>query len=144
MGKRHFIVIVLVLLFCGASLTTFAQSPERPEVISAVAPFYPQTFPPNISGSVQVEVTVDSNGAVLYARALNGHPLLQPTSIRAAKLWRFARATSGTGERRTRLMFGYQVVPKGTPENELWPVYKPPYVIEVKQVEVKAREGRRR
>lgn len=143
MGKRHYIVITLVLLFCGA-LTTYAQSLERPEVISAVAPFYPQTYPPNISGSVQVDVTIDSSGTVVYARALNGHPLLQPTSIKAAKLWRFARATSGTGERRTRLMFSYQVVPKGTPGNELWPVYKPPYGIEVKQVEVKPREGRRR
>lgn len=41
------------------------------------------------SGIVRVQVTIDRSGNVIAARALSGHPLLQPSAIAAARRARF-------------------------------------------------------
>ena len=43
-----------------------------------------------MSGSVTVQVTIDEYGGVLAARAVAGHPLLQPAAVSAALQARFA------------------------------------------------------
>jgi TonB family protein len=42
------------------------------------------------SGTVYVQVTVDESGNVISAKAVSGHPLLQPAAVRAAYQARFA------------------------------------------------------
>ena len=37
------------------------------------------------SGAVTVEITIDENGAVVAARAVSGHPLLQAAAVNAAR-----------------------------------------------------------
>ena len=49
------------------------------------------------SGSVAVQVTVDEMGTVVEAKAVSGHPLLQPPSVTAALQARF-NPTSLMGE----------------------------------------------
>jgi hypothetical protein len=145
--KRHcFHLITLSLLLISLQVSISAQSSEatsssndQPAVVSAVAPVYPKIFPPTVDGSVMVEVVIDSKGNVLRARALNGPPLLHSPSMKAAKLWQFAPTSVGTGERKARLIFEYLIVPKGTSESELQPVYKPPYTIEVKRLKERYR-----
>jgi hypothetical protein len=89
------------------------------------------------------EVIIDARGQVVDAKALNGHPLLHGPSMEAAKLWRFAPA-GGSGNRRARLFFEYRILPAGSPQSELWPIYKPPYRIEVKKLPDNPRGARRR
>ena len=144
MKRSRLNLVALLTIIFFLPIAADAQSAEPPAVLAAVAPFYPKLSLPNTSGSVMVEVTIDARGNVAGAKAMNGHPLLQIPSVEAAKSWRFAPASDGSIERRARLMFEYPLVPAGTPENELWPVYKPPYGIEVKHREVKTRVGRRR
>jgi TonB family protein len=42
------------------------------------------------SGTVVVQVLVDENGSVIYAHAVSGHPLLQPSAVAAARQAKFA------------------------------------------------------
>jgi hypothetical protein len=144
-------MLALVAAFIWLPMTAYAQSSEPlapiddpPEVVSAVAPFYPNIWPPHTTGSIMVEVTIDAQGGVTTAKALNGHPLLHGASVAAAKMWRFVAAPEGSGDRVARLTFAYRVAPAGTAEDEFWPVYRPPYGVEVKRLEVKTRGSRRR
>jgi hypothetical protein len=70
----------------------------------------------------------------LLTAALWLKSLLQPSSVKAAKLWQFASTLGAVRERKARLIFEYLIVPKGTSESELQPVYMPPYIIKVKRL----------
>lgn len=64
------------------------------EAIDKPAPCYPQAAKAdNISGEVQVKIGVDEVGKVIWARAINGQPVLQPAAVRAACRTRFTRST---------------------------------------------------
>ena len=79
------------------------KKPEPPKIIrksggvlqgSATRKVEP-TYPPlakaaRVNGQVVVEVTVDEQGNVISARALNGHPLLKDAAVNAAKGWKFS------------------------------------------------------
>ena len=59
---------------------------ERP------APDYPALAKAaRVSGKVEVEVIVDSDGRVRSARAITGHPLLKDPAVACAKQWKFRR-----------------------------------------------------
>jgi protein TonB len=50
------------------------------------APAYsPTAKAAHASGSVKVEVTIDEDGNVIDAKAVSGHPLLQGSSVAAAR-----------------------------------------------------------
>ncbi|HKQ76336.1 MAG TPA: TonB family protein [Blastocatellia bacterium] len=55
-----------------------------------VQPVYPATArTAKMSGSVQVQITIDESGEVINAQVINGHPILRDASLQAAKQWRF-------------------------------------------------------
>ncbi|HKP73829.1 MAG TPA: TonB family protein, partial [Pyrinomonadaceae bacterium] len=61
------------------------------KAISKPQPSYPAIAKAaRVSGMVVVQVTVDESGKVISARAISGHPLLQPTAVSAAYGARFA------------------------------------------------------
>jgi hypothetical protein len=53
------------------------------KAINKPAPTYPHTNM-RVSGEVSVKVVVDETGKVIWAKAINGHPLLQPAAVAAA------------------------------------------------------------
>ena len=55
------------------------QEPEYPAIARAA----------RASGPVVVEVIVDTEGNVVSARAVSGHPLLRTSTVKAARAWRF-------------------------------------------------------
>jgi TonB family protein len=58
-----------------------------------VEPSYPRVArAARVSGSVQVEVTVDENGNVIMAWPLSGHPLLKDCAWQAARGWKYKPA----------------------------------------------------
>ncbi len=64
------------------------------KVIEKPAPCYPQEAKAeNISGEVQVKMVVDEEGKVIWARAVNGHEMLQQAALRAACRTRFTPST---------------------------------------------------
>ena len=61
------------------------------KAISFPAPVYPAEAKANrVSGVVNVQITIDEYGGVQTARAVSGHPLLQPAAVTAAFQARFA------------------------------------------------------
>lgn len=62
--------------------------------IKRVDPDYPSLAKAaNVSGTVQVEITVDETGNVISARAVSGHPLLKAAAVDAARQWQFSPTT---------------------------------------------------
>lgn len=61
------------------------------KAVSLPQPLYPvEARAARIGGAVTVQITVDEYGAVISARAVSGHPLLQAASVNAAMQARFA------------------------------------------------------
>jgi TonB family protein len=64
------------------------------DVISKAQPRYPTSAKKfNISGPVDVQVTISDEGRVIKAKAISGHPLLQAAAVEAARQWVFRPAT---------------------------------------------------
>ena len=139
------IVYLLGGLFCFTGLaSTNGQASGDPPVVSAVAPTYPMfvrggagAF--DLSGEIYVKVSIDETGNVSSARALNGAPLLQQVAQKAAKRWKFVPAAKGADVRTTRLHFIFRTMPRGTSDEELSPIFMPPYSVEVRRISVSAK-----
>jgi protein TonB len=61
------------------------------KAISKPQPAYPMIGgAARVRGTVTVQVVVDEAGRVISARAVGGHPLLQPAAVAAARQARFS------------------------------------------------------
>jgi TonB family protein len=94
------------LLLATATLINVHAQTDQPQIVrksggvlagSATKRVEP-TYPPlakaaRISGVVVVEVTVDTDGKVIAARAISGHPLLKDAAVEAARQWVFQPTT---------------------------------------------------
>ncbi len=61
------------------------------QAISKVVPPYPANAKAvRASGAVTVQVTINPDGRVVSATAVNGHPLLRSAAVQAARGWRFS------------------------------------------------------
>jgi outer membrane biosynthesis protein TonB len=110
------------------------KSSAPPPVIRAVAPLFP--IPEKNSyavGSVVVEIQVEADGSVSKAKAVQGHPLLYSASEKAAQRWLFASATAETKVRSAHLIFIFKLLEGSTAEEDLSPIFTPPYQIEVRR-----------
>jgi hypothetical protein len=115
-----------------------AAPPSPPiSVLEAVAPVYPQeaVSPKAIMGDVRVDVQVDSRGAVASAHAVSGHPALYKVTESAARRWVFSSAGADAGMRAARLLFRFRFVDYRTSADELGPIFKPPFEVEVRAKE---------
>jgi TonB family protein len=62
--------------------------------VKRVEPTYPPlAIAAEVSGMVVVEITVDEEGKVIAASAVNGHPLLRGAAVEAARQWQFTPTT---------------------------------------------------
>ena len=65
---------------------------DRAKVLAATKPCYPQLARlAHASGLVPVMVVANQEGEVIWAKALDGSPLLWPSVLRAACKWRFEK-----------------------------------------------------
>jgi Ca-activated chloride channel family protein len=75
-----------------------AKAPVSGGVLNGKAVSLPRpTYPPAAKssgawGKVVVEVTIDEQGRIIEARAISGHPFLQPAAVQAARMARFEPA----------------------------------------------------
>lgn len=92
---------------------TALRQEATPDRSAAVFPIYPPiAMAARAEGVVAVEVQVDGDGAVTSASATGGHPLLQQTSVNAARLWKFAPGGKAGEARAVRLHFSFRIVPR--------------------------------
>lgn len=95
----------LSMAYADAGRTRVQNSTSRP-VRSNVPPEYPNLARQmNITGAVQLQVTVNAEGSVKDVRVLGGHPLLAQAAVDAVRLWKF-RSAPGESVEVVRLTFG--------------------------------------
>lgn len=138
MMKKIYSVVSAVAIIGGTvmwlGMRSVSSSVEpRPTVASAVAPAYPVlAVVSNTSGTVEVQVKVNTTGEIIFARSVNGHPLLRQKAEDTAKRWRFVAVDAGTGVRLASLTFVFRIMPKETAEDDLTSTFMPPYQVEVR------------
>lgn len=120
---------ILLLAVLASIQITMAQQPNTaPRVEAAAAPRYPLVaYTSQTEGSVQVDIEVGGNGAVIRAKALNGPYELRPASEKAALAWRFQPSSQEV--RTVRLTFRY-VLTKSQ-HTGLSAVFRSPFDVEV-------------
>jgi TonB family protein len=103
---------------------------------AAAVPTYPAIAKAaRAQGVVVVLVTVDKAGHVASASAISGHPLLQRTSVEAAKHWEF-NSEASKETRTTRLFFIFHILPqdcKKPEKDDPAPKFISAYQVEIKR-----------
>jgi len=129
------VVIFATFILSGvASAQAIDTSSAQPSVIRAVAPLFPVPDKGYAVGSVIVEIQISANGSVITAHAVQGHPFLYSASEKAALRWLFATTAVETKVRTTRLTFIFKVLDGRIAEEDLSPLFMPPYQIEVRRM----------
>jgi len=125
--------LVPVLVF----MTIFAEGSQSretkvPVVAIAVAPaFLPFVFGKSRDERVVIEVKIDKAGEVISAKTGEFTRYTDDSFEATAKRWRFDPSQESE-ERSARITFLFRTLPKGTPENELTPIFTYPFQIEVR------------
>jgi hypothetical protein len=128
------VIFVISVLLGVASGQVTEASPNQPVVIKAVAPLFPVPGKSSYAvGSVAVEIQIDARGTVIKAQAVQGHPFLYPASEKAAQRWLFASTAAETKVRTVRLTFVFKMMDDQITEEDLSPIFMPPYQIEVRR-----------
>ena len=82
------------LLVCGTALLA-EDRPTRKKV----PPAYPELARKmGMTGTVKLELNVDSEGRVQEVKVVQGHALLREAAVSAAKQWTFAKAPAKSTE----------------------------------------------
>lgn len=90
-AKKRGEVIMGACLLEDCGDTQAADGLEVGRALEFVKPVYPPiAAAAHASGSVTVQVIIDTDGTVIAAASISGHPLLQSTSVTAARNTRFA------------------------------------------------------
>lgn len=125
--------VIASLLSCALSIPSAARGGAPPQDVGvrlAVAPVYPPiAMTANTSGNVEIVAVLDKSGKVIETSLVAGHPLLRWAAIKATRRWRFQPGPSG---RRVHLIFSFRMEPRGTPAEEMTPIFAPPYHVEVR------------
>ena len=129
------VVILVTFVLSGvASAQSIDTSSTQPSVIRAVAPLFPVPDKGYAMGSVIVEIQINASGSVIKAHAVQGHPFLYSTSEKAALRWLFMSTAAETKVRTMRLTFIFKVMDGRIAEEDLSPLFMPPYQIEVRRM----------
>lgn len=88
------------------AVSTRVQNSGSRAVRSNSPPEYPDLARQmNITGAVQLQVTVDAGGSVKNVRVLGGHPVLVQAAVQAVRSWKYRSAAAESVEV-VRLTFG--------------------------------------
>jgi TonB family protein len=93
-------VVVGVIVWCAIALcfANAAMANGRKRRIE-VKPRYPEIARAmNLSGAVNLELTVEPDGIVKNVKVLGGHPVLVQASVDAVKQWKYEPSPSETTE----------------------------------------------
>jgi protein TonB len=97
----RFVICALFSFFFGVSIPTFAAGNEPLSEIRKikvrVSPSYPDIARlMNLSGNVNLMVTIAPDGTVKDCHPLGGHPILIEAATNAVKKWRYEPAAQSS------------------------------------------------
>ena len=136
----HQFLLVCAVLFAltfiaDAQTQTAPANDEQPKVVKAVAANeYTIGNVKGARGYVNVHVKINSDGEVVSAIAVSGHPVLKAICVNAAKRWVFESIKDKSRERTVKLIFNFQ---KAEKKEDSGIFFKPPYTVEFFSEEVR-------
>lgn len=103
----------------------------------AEVPIFPKGLKTGPDGTtVIVEVEIDSDGLPRRAQIVRGAELTtQMLALRAIVGWRFERPSKGSALQIVRVVFVFRTMPVGTAAEELAPIHRDKYEVEVRALE---------
>lgn len=116
------------------SSVTMQPSSRAPEVVTAVAPRYPELAKrARVRGEVSLGVVVSARGDVEGISDQIGHALLMEAAVEAVKRWQFDPSPeSATRQARLTFSFSFAEMDIGPEEGELRSNFVPPYHMDIK------------
>lgn len=128
------LIIGILMLASGILNVALTQAPDQSiAVVQAVAPVFPALSVFTLQeGTVVVDVQINAKGAVELVKIGACPKTLQKAVEIASRRWLFAPTEVKANLRTARLSFVFKLVPTETPSEELWPIFRPPYQVEVK------------
>ncbi len=122
---------IIVLFSITLIMAVYAKSQSRELAIkSVVAPAYPAAAKAiNASGSVTVEIKINTFGEVEQTKALTGHPLLRGAAEESSKRWRFFPANT---TKCLKITFIFHITSRDETEDKLTTIFTYPYQVEVR------------
>lgn len=135
----RYVWLLIISVFCvvdiAISSPTNPQVAERPIPITAPRPPYPAiAMAKKISGTVLVDVQVNSDGKVIAVKSLMGPDILQKVAQQSAWAWRFKPFVLASGAFTVRLTFIFHDHSYAEPVKK--PDFTSPYQIEIMYPEV--------
>ena len=118
-SRAHTFISILLLLLAAVvafGSTSHLQTSDQPAVDSQAAPQISlEAAAMGASGTVEVEVQIDSYGRVTAARAVSGDPGLHGACEEAARRWLFAPSIGDKTARKANLIFEFEAVSWNAP-----------------------------
>ena len=132
--RQSFFLIGLLPLMVGPLGPALGQSHDHPPlVVQAVAPVFPPlAVAAAQDGTVLVDLHIDAKGAVETLQIVEGPKLLHRVVEIAARRWMFSTAETKMATRLVRISFIFKLVPQKTSSEEILPIFRPPYQVEVR------------
>ena len=114
---------ILTMVFCGvvavAGVAVTASGQDEPFATKVVSMEYPRIATmARITGNAVLRVRIDSNGKVLSATGLSGHPILVKGAKANIMLWRFAAGKSAGEKAESDFDFTYVFKLKGVSHSD--------------------------
>ncbi len=108
------------------------QADSNPPVVEAVIPVFPATAIATAQeGQVLLLVMVRNDGKVKSVEFKSGPSIFRPVAKLVASRWKFAPTKSST-TCSVQLSFIFKLMPDETKSEDMLPVYRPPYEVEVR------------
>jgi hypothetical protein len=136
--KRKILVNILIhsglcLLLGNGHSVLSQQSSSNPLVVEAAIPVFPATAIATAQeGQVLVLVGIRNDGTVKSVEFGSGPSIFRPALKLVASRWKFAPTNKTSEERSVQLSFIFRLVPTETKSEDMLPIYRPPYEVEVR------------
>jgi TonB family protein len=91
-GSYFGIIRCLLLVACMGALAA-AQDGVQRKAVNQAAPDYPELARRmNLSGTVKIEVTINTDGTIKNTKVVGGNPLLAASAEKTVKTWKYEPA----------------------------------------------------
>jgi periplasmic protein TonB len=112
MKKSIFAAFALFAASCLMAEVRISAADAIKAATSKAPPQYPaMARQMKISGHVEIEAVVDTNGSVASVKALSGNPMLTQPAIAAVEKWKFTPFTSNGENTKAVVTLGFDFRP---------------------------------
>jgi len=130
----NILIVVGVCICLGIESGALCQqSDSNPSVVEAAIPVYPAVAVlTGAQGRVVVEAVVRDDGTVKSVEICSGPPIFTRLLKSVVSHWKFSPTSEKGKGRSVQLSFIFKFVSDETKSEDMLPIYRPPYEVEVR------------